>query len=76
MQSFPKPVRIGGHCTRWLQSDLERYDAACGGKQSPQVDPDRECYLSARRVAARYGTSISTIWRWASLTANSDGVAT
>lgn len=63
--SFPKPERIGTGCTRWRLSELLAYEAARDGKAPPAVPPERERYLSARQVAARYDASVTSVWRWA-----------
>jgi len=61
---FPAPVKIGP-ATRWRLSDLEAFDARAAGEIAPEPRaPQDERYLSVKRVAERYDTSVSTVWRW------------
>ena len=62
---FPAPVKLSPRCTRWRLSDLESYEnQQLDGKPSVATSPD-ERYLTDKQVAARYGVSRQTPWRWA-----------
>lgn len=63
--NFPQPRKIG-HATLWRLHDLQRYEALCSGEAEPAEPlPESERFLTVKQVAARYGKSPVTIWRWA-----------
>ncbi|MAT66241.1 MAG: hypothetical protein CMN57_11430 [Gammaproteobacteria bacterium] len=60
MKHFPQPHKIGG-ATRWSPNEIRAFEAATG------LDlPAPTGMLSDTQLAARYGVSRATIWRWAS----------
>lgn len=71
---FPGPRKVAGNCTRWALSELLEYEARREGKEWIRLAPEAERYLSAGEVAARYGASVTSVWRWAR-NAKAEGVA-
>lgn len=66
MSAFPAPIKVAPNSTRWRLSALERYEAAvCGEPEPPPRTSENERFLTVRQVAARYGTSTPSVWRWA-----------
>lgn len=62
---FPTPIHLGPCATRWRLSDLERFEAACSSRSVASLrDALEERYLTVKEVSARYGASVSTVWRW------------
>lgn len=59
MNDFPQPQRIGV-TIRWNPRDLAAWEQARDIKCPPLTGG----MLSVKQVAARYGVSASTIWRW------------
>lgn len=60
---FPTPHRLQGS-TRWRLSEILAYEAAKVGEPAPALPPEQERYLQDRQVAARFGVSRNTVWRW------------
>lgn len=70
MATFPPAVRLGPATTRWRESDLLAFE---GVPEIPASAASR--YLRDVEVAARYGVSRQTVWRWAAESAQRSGAA-
>lgn len=73
---FPSPIKLSAGSTRWPLSALEAYEAACKGQSAPHPrNTAEERYLSVKQVAARYGASVPTVWRWCRLSITGEETA-
>ena len=65
MTKFPKPRNVGPACTRWLDSEIRRFDAEVAGIDPSTVKVDHESFHTDKDLAKRYKVARGTIWRWA-----------
>ena len=56
---FPLGQKIGANSRRWSPTVLKAWEQANGIDMEPPAG-----MLDVKGVARRYGTSVSTVWRW------------
>lgn len=64
MTKFPKPRKFGPACTRWLDSEIRRYEAEIAGIDPATVKVEQESFHTDTDLAKRYKVARGTIWRW------------